>query len=164
MRVLTSRNNGFHSRAIDESSLDGLRSDIRPIDPMLHSIVVHHGHIVYVWHSEGDYVVVVGVVDVHTTDLDLTSIKKEFAGLWKRKMNRFELQTYCMQRRSRRQRGSLSTLTFAGASVRLQLHEVRAGTGEGLVEVDETKVGARPFTIRGGTWVWSWLLKKRGRY
>lgn len=47
----------------------------------------------------------------------------------------------------------VSVLTFAGASVRLQLHEVRAGTGEGLVEVDETEVGARASTITRGTWV-----------
>lgn len=27
---------------------------------------------------------------------------------------------------------------------------MRAGTGEGLVEVDETEVGARAFTVTGG--------------
>lgn len=42
--------------------------------------------------------------------------------------------------------------TFAGAFIRLQLHEVRAGAGEGLVEVDETKVGA----WAAGAWVRSW--------
>ncbi len=45
----------------------------------------------------------------------------------------------------------VSVFTFTGAFVRLQLHEVRASTGEGLVEVDETEVGARAFTITGGT-------------
>ena len=49
----------------------------------------------------------------------------------------------------------LCVLTFAGSLVRLQLHEVRAGTGEGLVEVDETEVGARAFAVTGGTWVGS---------
>lgn len=53
----------------------------------------------------------------------------------------------------------VSVLTFAGAFVRLQLHEVRAGTREGLVEVDETEVGARASTITGGTWVRSWKKK-----
>lgn len=52
---------------------------------MLHSIIVHHCHVVYVWHGKGDDVVVVGVVNVYTPDLNLTSIKKEFTGLWKRK-------------------------------------------------------------------------------
>lgn len=54
----------------------------------------------------------------------------------------------------------VSVLTFAGAFVRLQLHEVRASTGEGLIEVDETEVGARAFTITGGTWVRSWKKEK----
>lgn len=46
---------------------------------------------------------------------------------------------------------NVSILTFAGALVRLQLHEVRAGAGEGLVKVDETQVGAEGFTIGAGT-------------
>lgn len=46
---------------------------------------------------------------------------------------------------------TVSVLTFASAFVRLQLHEVRAGTGEGLVEVNETEVGARTFTVTCGT-------------
>lgn len=48
---------------------------------MLHSIIVHHSHVVYVRHSEGDDVVVVRVVNVYTSDLNLTSIKEELAGL-----------------------------------------------------------------------------------
>lgn len=46
---------------------------------MLNSIIVHHRHIVYVRHSEGDDVVIVRVVDVYTSDLNLTSIKEELA-------------------------------------------------------------------------------------
>lgn len=42
-------------------------------------------------------------------------------------------------------------LTFTGAFIGLQLHEVGAGAGEGLVEVDETEVGAGT----AGTWVGS---------
>lgn len=42
-------------------------------------------------------------------------------------------------------------LTFARAFVRLQLHEVRTGAGEGLVEVDEAEVGARAAAIHLGT-------------
>lgn len=41
--------------------------------------------------------------------------------------------------------------TFAGAFVGLQLHEVRARAGEGLVEVDETEVRAGTFAVAGGT-------------
>lgn len=54
---------------------------------MLHGIIVYRCHVVYVWHGEGDDVVVVRVVDVDAPDLDLTSVKKEFAGFWKRKTN-----------------------------------------------------------------------------
>lgn len=36
----------------------------------------------------------------------------------------------------------LCAFTLAGAFVRLQLHEVRTGAGEGLVEGDEAEVGA----------------------
>lgn len=46
---------------------------------------------------------------------------------------------------------SVSVLTFTGAFVRLQLHEVRASTGEGLVEVDKTEVGAWASAINSGT-------------
>lgn len=79
----TCRHNSLHSCAVNESSFDGLRSHIRPVDTMLHGIIIHHGHIVYVWHSEGDDVVVIGVVDVNPSDLNLTSIKQEFSRLWK---------------------------------------------------------------------------------
>lgn len=41
-------------------------------------------------------------------------------------------------------------LTFAGAFVRLQLHEVRTSAGEGLVEVDEAEVGARAAAVHLG--------------
>lgn len=49
-----------------------------------------------------------------------------------------------------------SILTFAGVLVGLQLHEVRTGAGEGLVKVDETQVGAKGFTVSGGTRVGGW--------
>lgn len=58
-----------------------MRSDVRPVDAMLHSIIIHYSHVVYVRHSEGDDVVIVRVVDVYTSDLDLTSIKEELARL-----------------------------------------------------------------------------------
>lgn len=85
--VLTSRDHSLHPCAIDESSLDGLCSHIWPVDPMLHSIIIHHCRVVYIRHGEGDDVVVVGVVNVNTSDLDLTSVKKELARLWKRETN-----------------------------------------------------------------------------
>lgn len=44
-------------------------------------------------------------------------------------------------------------LTFAGAFVRLKLHEVGAGTGKGLVEINEAEVGARVSIVTGYTWV-----------
>lgn len=42
-------------------------------------------------------------------------------------------------------------LTFTGAFIRLQLHEVGAGAGEGLVEVYETEVGAGTAGTRVGS-------------
>lgn len=72
--MLTSSHNSLYACAVNESSLDCLRSDIGPVDAMLHGIKVHHCHVVYVRHSEGDYVVVVRVVDVHTPDFNLTGI------------------------------------------------------------------------------------------
>ena len=48
---------------------------------MLLSVVVHHGYVVDVRHSEGDDVVVVGVVDVHSPDLDLARVQQELARL-----------------------------------------------------------------------------------
>lgn len=55
---------------------------------MLHGVIVHHCHIVYVGHREGDDVVVVGIVNVDTSDLNLTGIQEELAGLWKKKKKR----------------------------------------------------------------------------
>lgn len=54
---------------------------------MLHGVIVHCCHIVYVRHSEGNDVVVVRVVDVHASDLDLASVEEEFARLWIRGTN-----------------------------------------------------------------------------
>lgn len=79
----TSRNHSLNSSAIDERSLDGLGADIRPVNTVLQSVVVHHGHVVDVRHSEGDDVVVVGVVDVHPSDLDLPSVQQELTRLCK---------------------------------------------------------------------------------
>lgn len=45
----------------------------------------------------------------------------------------------------------LRAFTLAGAFIRLQLHEVRTGAGEGLVEGDEAEVGAGA----AGAWVGS---------
>lgn len=78
---LTSRDHSLDSSAVDESSLNGLSSHVGPVDPVLESIVVHHGHVVDVRHREGDDVVVVRVVDVHSSDLYLSSVQQELPGL-----------------------------------------------------------------------------------
>lgn len=88
MPARTSRNHGLHPCAVDESSLDGLGSDIRPVDAVLHGIVVNRRHVVDVRHGEGDDVIVVRVVDVNAADLDLTSVQKELTGLWKNQMKK----------------------------------------------------------------------------
>lgn len=82
--TLTSGNHGLHPCAVNESSLYRLGSDIRPVDAMLHSIVVNRSHVVDVWHGEGDDVVVVRVVNVDATDLDLASVQEELPRLWKK--------------------------------------------------------------------------------
>lgn len=46
-------------------------------------------------------------------------------------------------------------LTVAGTFVRAQFHEVRTGTGERLVVVDETQVRTGIFAVFSCTWVWS---------
>lgn len=84
MQARTSRNHHLHACAVNESSLDHLGSDIRPVDAMLHGIVVNRRHVVNVRHGEGDDVIVVRVVDVHAADLDLTSVQKKLPGLWKK--------------------------------------------------------------------------------
>lgn len=77
----TSRDHSLNSSAVDESSLDGLGADIRPVYTVLQRIIVHHSHIVDVRHSERDNVVVVRVVDVHSPDLDLAGIQQELTRL-----------------------------------------------------------------------------------
>lgn len=77
----TSRDHSLNSSAIDESSLDGLGADIRPVYTVLQRVIVHHSHVVDVRHSKGDDVVVVGVVNVHSPDLDLAGIQQELARL-----------------------------------------------------------------------------------
>lgn len=77
----TSRNHSFNSSAIDERPLDGLSTDIWPVDTLLQSIIVHHSHVVDIRHSEGDDIVVIRVVDVYSSDLDLPSVQQELARL-----------------------------------------------------------------------------------
>lgn len=84
MQARTSRNHRLHPCAVNKGSLDRLGSDIRPVDAMLHGIVVNRRHVVDVRHGEGDDVIVVRVVDVNAADLDLTSVQKELPGLWKK--------------------------------------------------------------------------------
>lgn len=80
-RPRTSRHHRLHSGAVDERPLDGLGADVRPVDPVLQSIVVHHGHVVDVRHGEGDDVIVVGVVDVHSPDFNLARVEQELTRL-----------------------------------------------------------------------------------
>lgn len=82
---LTSRHNSFHSRPIDEGSFDGLCTNVGPVDTVLESIIIHHRHIVDVGHSERDDVVVIGVINVHSSDFNLTSIEQKLTELWRRK-------------------------------------------------------------------------------
>lgn len=77
----TSRDHSLNSSPIDESSLDGLGADVRPVDTVLQSIVVHHSHVVDIRHGEGDDVVVIRVVDVHPSYLNLARIQQELTRL-----------------------------------------------------------------------------------
>lgn len=51
--------------------------------------------------------------------------------------------------------------TVAGVLVFLELHEVWAGTREGLVVVDEAQVRARPLPVISGTRVRSCKIKRK---
>lgn len=81
----TSRDHSFNSCAVDKSSLDGLGTNIGPVDTVLLGIVVYHGYVVNVRHSERNNVVVVWVVDVHSSDLDLASVQQELTRFCKEK-------------------------------------------------------------------------------
>lgn len=89
---LTSRHHRLHTSAIDEGSFDGLCANIRPVDAVLQSIIIHHSHIVNVRHSEGDDVVVIGIINIHPSDLNLTSVKQELTILWIEKKQSSSLQ------------------------------------------------------------------------
>lgn len=78
---LTCRHDRLHPCAVDERPFDGLCPDIGPVDAVLYSVEVQHRHVVDVGHSEGDDVVVVGIVDVNAPDLNLTGVQEELAGL-----------------------------------------------------------------------------------
>lgn len=77
----TSRDHSLNTSAIDESPLDGLSPDIWPVDAVLQSIIVHHGHVIDVRHGKGNNVVVVRVVDVHSSDLYLSGVEQKLTRL-----------------------------------------------------------------------------------
>lgn len=80
----TCRHNCFHACPIDECPLDGLCADIRPVDPLLHGVIVNYSDVVNVGNSEGVDVVVVWVVNVNPADLHLAGIEQELLKLWRR--------------------------------------------------------------------------------
>lgn len=77
----TCRDDGLHAGAVDESPLDGLRPDVGPVHALLAGVVVQHRDVVDVGHREGDDVVVVGGVQVHSPDLHLTCVQQELLKL-----------------------------------------------------------------------------------
>lgn len=79
--IHTSRDHGLNPGAVDERSLDGLSPDVWPVDTMLQGVIVHCRHVIDVGHSEGDNVVVVRVVDVHSSDLVLASVEQKLTRL-----------------------------------------------------------------------------------
>jgi len=79
--LLTSGDYSLNSSAIDESSLDCLSSDIWPVDTVLKGIIVHHSHVVDVRHSEWDDIIVVWVVNVHSSDLYLPGVQQKLPRL-----------------------------------------------------------------------------------
>ncbi len=72
----------LYTSPIDEGSFDGLSANIRPVDAVLQSIIIHHCDIVDVGHSEWDDVVVIGIINVHPSDFNLTSVQQELTVLW----------------------------------------------------------------------------------
>lgn len=80
----TCRHHCLYSCAVDEGPLDGLSPNIRPIDTLLQSVIIHNRDVVDVRDGEGDDVVVVWIIDVHSSYLNLTGVQQELTWLWKR--------------------------------------------------------------------------------
>lgn len=73
----TGGDDGLQLGAIDEGPLNGLRLDVGPVDPLLQSVVVHHGHVVNVGNRQRRHHIHVGVVDVHAADFRATHVQEE---------------------------------------------------------------------------------------
>lgn len=79
--VRTCRDDRLHACAIDEGALDGLRPHVRPVNALLAGVIVQHRDVVDVGNGEGDDVIVVGGIQVHTPDLHLTCVQQELLKL-----------------------------------------------------------------------------------
>lgn len=79
--VRTCRDDCLHACAIDEGPLDGLCPHIGPVNTLLSGIIVQHCDVVDVGNREGDDVIVVGGIQVHTPDLHLTCVQQELLKL-----------------------------------------------------------------------------------
>lgn len=67
--LTTSRDDSLQAGAVDEGPFDGLCFYIRPVDPLLLGVVIHHGDIINVWDGQCRHDVHVRVVNIHPTDL-----------------------------------------------------------------------------------------------
>lgn len=77
----TGRHHRLHACPVNESTFNHLRAHIGPVDALLLSIIIHRRYVINHRHGEGDDVVVIRILNVHSSDLDLTGVEQELARL-----------------------------------------------------------------------------------
>lgn len=127
--------------------------DVGPVDPLLRGVVVHHRHIIDVWHGESRHDVHVRVVYVHAADFRAPHVQEEpFHRCRGQKGGRLCV-VYVFQARKGGKQGRGFWPTEARLLVGRELHEVWTGAGRGAVVINETQMRAGTTSIIGLTWV-----------
>lgn len=73
--IHTGRHHSLHPCPVNEGSFDHLRANVGPVDTLLLSIVIYCCYVINYRHGEGDDVVVIWILDVHSSNLDLTGVE-----------------------------------------------------------------------------------------
>lgn len=155
---LTSGNDGLKACPVDECTLYCLSFNVRPINPFLKSVIIHHSDIINVRNRQSSHDIHVWIINVHATDLRSPHIQQELLQGWCKKIN---IYIYTYNTSSRKLKlihtfvwGTL--LTHTRAVVEGELHEMRTRTGCRAIIINETKVGARTSSIVSFARVWGW--------
>lgn len=126
--------------------------DVSPVDPLLRGVVVHHRHIIDVWHGESRHDVHVGVVYVHAADFRAPHVQEESFHRCRGQKGRLGA-VYVFRVRKGGKQGHGFWPTEARVLVGRELHEVRTGAGRSAVVIDETQMRAGTTSIIRLTWV-----------